>query len=196
MVEQKQENPLIWDLQDLMSRYGVTRSAISDWAIKNPEMKEYKGQPLPKGRYNILASDFAYIEFLKNKLENVGSRARKIEFEIEKLKEQTYMLKLERLEKQKKLVLGDDVSLSVIEIVTNIRNRFLALPSLMAMRLSGISDPKQVAQILTDEIDRSLTELSEKMRHFYDTEDTEMIEFARSRYGDDCSFLFDSQETT
>lgn len=184
MSEQKQNNPLIWDLQDLMSRYGVTRSAISDWAIKNPEMKQYKGESLPKGRYNVLSSDLAYIEYLKDKLENVGSRTKKIEVETEKLQEQVILLKMERYEKTKKLVLFDEYCARLCDLLMVVRNNFLAMPSSMALPLSGETSPKKIASTLTEAIDKILTHISEELDRIAIERDVELVDFLKSRHPD------------
>lgn len=196
MSEQKEHNPLIWDLQDLMSRYGVTRSAISDWAIKNPEMKEYKGESLPKGRYNILASDLAYIEFLKDKLENMGSRAKKIEVETKKLEEQVLLLQIERFEKLKKLIPLEIVEDEVFDMFVTLRKNMQNIPGKLATELSNISDRQEIYNILRDEIDFYLRDTSDKMDALTSNDDPDFIALMESRYGGlwDCIKEVDEKE--
>lgn len=183
MKDLKEQNNLIWDLQDLMSRYDVSRSTISDWAIKNPEMKLYKGETLPKGRYNILASDYAYIQYLKDKLENVGSRSKKIEMEIEKIQEQTLLLKLQRFEKQKNLWPVEMIIVELSTVMKVTKNKLKSLPSKLSCQIEGLKTRSEINDLLSKEIDQYLQDINDEFDNMIDCVDSDFVEFIKEKYG-------------
>lgn len=179
-----EDNALVWPLKDLMLRYGVTRSTIADWALANPEMRELKGQELKNGYYNVLASDLCYIESLKNRIENMGSRAKKIEMETKKLEEQVLLLQIERFEKQKKLMPVELISDDITNMFVMLRQNMQSLPAKLAGQVTEMKDRREVFDYLKEEIDSFLQDLAGKLDSLLENDDPELLTLMESRYGD------------
>lgn len=83
----------------------------------------------------------------------------KVQAEHEEVKKQISLLKLRRLRRE--LHEAVDVDYYLSDMLARFKNRLLALPSKMAVEVSGEKDVNQIIQILQNDILDALEELSE-----------------------------------
>ena len=118
-----------------------------------------------KGNYDLIQSTINYINYLKasnvvdeskkeNDLDPEIERAKKIIID-RKIAELDYSLKIGELHH------SDDVKRVLTDMIIRFRSQMRAIPSKLAMPLSGESNPKEIEKMMSGEIDQALTELSE-----------------------------------
>lgn len=146
--------------QFLCQRYEVVRSTISDWVKKQPSLR------VSQGKFNLAQFDLYVIKTLKDEIkqfkekqENVkGNRlfiaqCRKIEAEA--------TLKEIEIDKQKSLLISlEEVESDISNCFGNARTKLMALPSRVALELSGITDPAIIEERLDAVIREALEELA------------------------------------
>ena len=86
---------IIVDLDTITSRYEVHKTTIGDWVKKYPKMRKDKNQ------YDLVECDYAYIQILEERIENMGDASKLREAQIENLILRNKLLKMEIIIKQK-----------------------------------------------------------------------------------------------
>jgi hypothetical protein len=80
---------IIVDLDTITTRYNVHKTTIGEWVKKYPEMKK------DKNKYDLVECDYAYIQILEERLENMGSASKLKEAQTENFILKNQLLKME-----------------------------------------------------------------------------------------------------
>lgn len=86
---------IIVDLDTITARYNVHKTTIGEWVKKYPDMKKDKNQ------YDLVECDYAYIQILEERIENMGDASKLREAQTENLILRNKLLKMEIIIKQK-----------------------------------------------------------------------------------------------
>ena len=111
--------------------------------------------------YNLETCVQEYIEYKVNaELGRSASISKeKVQAEHEEVKKQISILKLRRLRRE--LHEAADVEYYLSDMLLRFKNRLLALPSKIAMEVSGLTDTNQMIQIIQKDLLDTMEELSE-----------------------------------
>jgi hypothetical protein len=86
---------IIVDLDTITARYDVHKSTIGEWVKKYPEMKKGKNE------YDLVECDYACIQILKERIENMSDTSKLREAQTESLILKNKLLKMEIIIKQR-----------------------------------------------------------------------------------------------
>jgi phage terminase Nu1 subunit (DNA packaging protein) len=102
-----------------------------------------------------------YIEYKVNAEMKKGTSIdkEKEQAEHERVKKEISKLKLRRMKKE--LHAAADVEMFLSEMLSNFKNRLLAIPNKVAIQIMGESDINRIIKLLTEELIDTLEELSE-----------------------------------
>jgi len=123
--------------------------------------KDRKGQTL-RGRFYLRPTVNRYITYLRDKVARNGAeesgyrRARAARMEAQAQIEQ---LRLQRI--KGKLHHANDIEFCVTSMITRARSRLLSVPSRLMRSLVGLTDPREIHQLVEAEIYLALNELAE-----------------------------------
>ena len=119
------------------------------------------------GKYGLKSAIAYRIEQLNDELEAIkddGSLELKKQKLIAEVDERKAIAKIKNLEAEKKegiLVEAEEVLNEWANFIQACKAKLIAVPSKLALELSGIDDPEAIQERLQEEIDTALTELSE-----------------------------------
>jgi phage terminase Nu1 subunit (DNA packaging protein) len=119
------------------------------------------GEPL-RGRFNLLPTVNSYIRYLRSKL--AGRAGTADEYTQARARRMCALADIEQLRLKRihgKLHRTEDVEFCVTQMITRCRQRLLALPSRCCHSLQAKTNPAEIAEILTAEVESALRELSE-----------------------------------
>lgn len=139
---------------------GVHYRTIENW--KAQEKIESQG-----GKYGLLSAVKYRIEDLGSQLDEfeknpkLALNLQKLKHEVNKEEAIARIKNLEVEEKEGQLVRAEDVEQVWNDLIANCKAKFLALPTKVALQLSGISDPEEIQSILKRLFDQALEELSD-----------------------------------
>jgi phage terminase Nu1 subunit (DNA packaging protein) len=122
--------------------------------------RDREGKPL-RGRYELQRNFTAYIQYLQDQ-----HKAGDGEFEREKLRNrklmaETDIAELTARELRGELLRGEDVLFVLNSRITGARAQLLAIPSRVSRLLIGETDHRRIHEILRDEIEAALRNISE-----------------------------------
>ncbi|WP_321834058.1 DNA-packaging protein [Clostridium butyricum] len=112
-------------------------------------------------KYSLERCVQEYIEYKVKAETNMGTSidVEKEKAEHEQIKKNISKLKLRKLKKE--LHEASDVELFLSEMLINFRNRLLSIPSKVAVQVLGEQDINRIIEILQNEMNETLEELSE-----------------------------------
>jgi phage terminase Nu1 subunit (DNA packaging protein) len=137
--------------------------------------RDADGQEL-KGRYELLPNNIAYIRYLRRKARLDDTS----ESEYIQLRNQRMAADAERAELELKLYKGElhrseDIQFVVANMVTAAKSRLLAIPSRVTRLILGLTDFHKVSDLIRDEIETALRELSGFNRKMFARQNQEYL---------------------
>ncbi len=157
--------------KELSSVVGAPVRTIENWAAAKNIIQD------ERGKYGLISAFQYRIENIGLKLEKSrlmlqeanerananteGLRARKLLAETNKEEAIAKIKNLEFEQKEGSLVSAEEVLNAWANLIQACKAKLNALPSKLALELSGIDDPEAIQERLQEEIDTALTELSE-----------------------------------
>ena len=118
------------------------------------------------GKYGLKSAIAYRIEQLNDELEAIkddGSLELKKQKLIAEVDERKAIAKIKNLEAEQKegtLVIAEEVLNAWANLIQACKAKLIAVPSKLALELSGMDDPEAIQERLQEEIDTALTELS------------------------------------
>jgi hypothetical protein len=122
---------------------------------------DQSGKPL-RGRFNLLTTVNSYVRYLRGKL--AGGSSGVDDYTLARARRMSALADIEQLRLKRihgRLHHADDVEFCLTQMITAAKGRLLAVPSRLCHCLQGKTDLAEIRQVLTDEVELALRELSE-----------------------------------
>lgn len=161
---------IIVDLDTITARYEVHKTTIGEWVKKYPEMKK------DKNNYDLVECDYAYIQILKERLDNIGIASKLKEAQTENFLLKNKLLKMEIEIKENRYLDYETMAKRITDILIIKRLELQKIPLKIGI-LAKNKDTYKELQSLIDEITNDFSidcndlKVSGDYNREYDTED-------------------------
>jgi hypothetical protein len=143
----------------LLSPHRVRQLAAQ--GVLEKAVDERTGEPL-RGRFNLLRTVNSYVRYLRSKLAGGSSGAD--QYTVARARRMAALADIEHLRLKRihgELHHRQDVEFLLTQMLTAAKQRLLALPSRCCHSLQAKTNPAEIAEILRNEVELALRQLSE-----------------------------------
>jgi len=137
---------IIVDLDTITARYGVHKTTIGEWVKKYPDMRK------DKNKYDLVESDYAYIQILEERLENMGTAIKLKEAQTKNFELKNKLLELELEIKENRYLDGELIAEKINKFIHCLRLLIKQIPLEIAKK--DIETSKKIEDLLNEKIDK------------------------------------------